>query len=235
MADNNQKRPHTTVVLAMSADGKIADIKRSPARFASSVDQAHLEKQLATADAVLFGAGTLRTYGTTMSISHPQLLQQRLEQNLPSQPLQIVASLSAEIDPRIRFFRQQVSRWLLTTTPGARHWHEGVEFERILVCEAPAANGIDWVSALQQLADLGISRLAVIGGGELIASLIADDLIDEFWLTICPLILGGVDAPTPVEGTGFPSEQLAPRLELLSAEVIEQEVFLHYRRQRIED
>jgi len=235
MADSNQKRPQTTVVLAMSADGKIADVKRSPARFSSLVDQAHLEKQLAAADAVLFGAGTLRTYGTTMSVSDPQLLQQRLQQNLPPQPLQIVASLSAEIDPQIRFFRQDVSRWLLTTTPGARHWHEGVEFARILVCEAPAANGIDWVSALQQLASLGISRLAVIGGGELVASLIADDLIDEFWLTVCPLILGGADAPTPVEGTGFVSEQLAPRLKLLSAEVVNQEVFLHYRRQRVED
>jgi 5-amino-6-(5-phosphoribosylamino)uracil reductase len=235
MADSNQKRPQTTVVLAMSADGKIADVKRSPARFSSSIDQTHLEKQLAAADAVLFGAGTLRTYGTTISVSDPQLLRQRLQQHLPPQPLQIVASLSGEIDPQIRFFRQEVSRWLLTTTPGARRWHEGLEFERILVCEAPAANGIDWVSALQQLASLGISRLAVTGGGELVASLIADDLIDEFWLTVCPLILGGADAPTPVEGTGFVSEQLAPRLELLSAEVINQEVFLHYQRQRIKD
>lgn len=235
MADSNQERPQTTVVLAMSADGKIADIKRSPARFSSSVDQAHLEKQLAAADAVLFGAGTLRTYGTTISVSDSQLLQQRIQHNLPPQPLQIVASLSAEIDPQIRFFRQDISRWLLTTTPGARRWREGLEFARILVCEAPAANGIDWISALQQFAELGISRLAVIGGGELVASLIADDLIDEFWFTICPLILGGVDAPTPVEGTGFFSEQLAPRLELLSAEVVNQEVFLHYRRQRLKD
>lgn len=235
MADNQNKRPRTTVVLAMSVDGKIADVKRSPARFSSVADQTHLEQQIATADAVLFGAGTLRTYETTLSISNPQLLQQRAKHNLPSQPVQIVASLSAHIDPQIRFFRQPVNRWLLTTTIGAKKWKNSTDFERILVSETPAAIGIDWVSALQQLATLGISHLAVLGGGELVASLIADDLIDEFWLTICPLILGGADAPTPVEGTGFSPEDLAPRLQLLSVETINEEVFLHYRRQRAED
>lgn len=59
----------------MSMDGKIADVKRSPARFSSRADKAHLEKQIAAADAVLFGASTLRAYGTTLSISNPQLLQ----------------------------------------------------------------------------------------------------------------------------------------------------------------
>ena len=37
-----QHRPHTTVVMAMSADGKIADVRRSPARFGSLADKAHL-------------------------------------------------------------------------------------------------------------------------------------------------------------------------------------------------
>jgi 5-amino-6-(5-phosphoribosylamino)uracil reductase len=45
------------------------------------------------------------------------------------------------------------------------------------------------------------------------------------------MILGGATAPTPVEGSGFLAD-LAPRLELLSVHTIEQEVFLHYRRQR---
>jgi 5-amino-6-(5-phosphoribosylamino)uracil reductase len=77
---------------------------------------------------------------------------------------------------------------------------------------------------------LGVGRLAILGGGELVASLLKADLVDEFWLTICPLILGGTAAPTPVEGEGF-FPQLAPRLELLGVEAIAQEVFLHYRLQ----
>jgi 5-amino-6-(5-phosphoribosylamino)uracil reductase len=72
-----------------------------------------------------------------------------------------------------------------------------------------------------------MKTLLVTGGGQLVASLLEADLIDEFWITVCPLLLGGTDAPTLVEGKGFPAK-LAPRLTLLSAEVIDQEVFLHY-------
>lgn len=223
-------RPHTTVVLAMSADGKIASDRAAPARFSSPKDKAHLEKRIAQADGVLFGAGTLRAYGTTLGVSDQLLLQQRDQLGKPPQPVQIVCSARAEIDPQLRFFRQPLPRWLLTTSVGANRWHGNPGFERILAVEM-TQEGIDWPDAFRQLAALGLERLAVLGGGKLVASLLAADLIDELSLTICPLILGGATAPTPVEGAGFlPS--LAPRLELLSIEVMAGEVFLHYRLQR---
>lgn len=234
MADYCKNRPYTTVVLAMSADGKISDVQRSPARFSAAADKVHLEQQIADSDGVLFGAGTLRAYGTTLRVSHSNLLHQRSQQKLPPQPIQIVASRTANIDPQLRFFRQPVPRWLLTTAAGAKQWTGCPEFTQLLVYEMPDSLGIDWVAALQQMASLGLSRLAVLGGGQLVASLVAADLIDELWLTVCPLILGGATAPTPVEGEGF-CPALAPRLELLSVQAIEQEVFLHYRRQRPED
>jgi len=224
-------RPHITVVLAMSADGKIADVTRSPARFSSPADQTHLENQVALADAVLFGAGTLRAYGTTRRVSNPQLQQQRQQRGLPIQPVQIVCSRLAQFDPQLGFFRQNVPRWLLTTEAGAKPWRDKSDyFEQILVVNA-SREGINWHEAYQQLNQLGIQRLAVLGGGDLVASLLAADLIDELWFTVCPLILGGAVAPTPVEGAGF-SEQLAKRLELLAVERVDQELFLHYRLSR---
>lgn len=223
-------RPHTTVILAMSADGKIADVRRSPARFSSSTDRAHLEKQVSLADAVLFGAGTLRAYGTTLSVSNPQLKEARLQQGKPAVPIQIVCSYYAEIDPNLRFFRQSVPRWLLTTALGAKRWESNVgSFERILVVDLAAAQ-LDWSDAFCQLTKLGIQRLGILGGGDLVASLLAADLIDEFLLTVCPVILGGERAPTPVEGEGFLSNS-ARSLQLLGVETIDQEVFLHYRLQ----
>ncbi|MDZ7960825.1 MAG: RibD family protein [Aulosira sp. DedQUE10] len=225
-----QHRPHTTVVLAMSADGKIADSRRSPARFGSKADKAHLEKQIAASDATLFGAGTLRAYGTTLTVSHPALLQNRTQAGKSTQPVHIVITQSANINPEIHFFQQPIKRWLLTTTAGALFWRGRSEFEQILVFETP--NGkIDIPAALQHLIILHITRLVVMGGGELVASMLELDLIDELWLTVCPLILAGTNAPTPVEGEGFPAN-LAPRLELLEVQSIDQEVFLHYRLQR---
>jgi 5-amino-6-(5-phosphoribosylamino)uracil reductase len=244
-----QLRPHTTVVLAMSADGKIADFRRSPARFGSQSDKAHLEAQIAASDAVLLGAGTLRAYGTTMTVSQPLLLQHRIKKGKPSQPIHIVITESAELDPEIKFFQQPIERWLLTTTMGAASWQRREQrfhakrlttaqecppkFDQIIVFDTSTGK-VDTSAALQHLASLHITRLAVLGGGELVASLVKLDLIDELWLTVCPLILGGVDAPTPVAGGGFLS-QLAPKLELLEVQQVEQEVFLHYRLKRSGD
>ncbi|MBU7584933.1 MAG: RibD family protein [Nostoc sp. TH1S01] len=229
-----QHRPHTTVVLAMSADGKIADFRRSPARFGSGADKAHLEAQIAASDAVLLGAGTLRAYGTTLTVSHPTLLQHRLKEGKSPQPVHIVITHSADFHPEIKFFNQPIPRWLLTTTVGATIWQERSEFfEQIFVFETSTGT-IDTTAFLQHLASIHITRLAVLGGGQLVASMVNSDLIDEFWLTVCPLILGGTTAPTPVEGQGFLAN-LAPRLKLLEVKQVEQEVFLHYQVQRTLD
>lgn len=228
--DFTYSRPHTTAVLAMSVDGKIADFKGSPARFGSATDKAHLEKQIAFSDGVLFGAGTLRTYGTTLRVSQIHLLEWRERQQKPSQPIQLVCSRSGNFDPELRFFQQPIPRWLLTTASGAAFWQNRPEFEKILVFETQNRE-IDLPAVFWHLKTLGLTNLAILGGGNLVASLIAADLIDELWLTVCPLILGGSSAPTPVEGAGF-LEKLAPHLQLLTVEKVEQEVFLHYRLQR---
>ncbi|MBM0741303.1 RibD family protein [Phormidium sp. CLA17] len=225
-------RPFITVVLAISLDGKIADRQRSPARFGSAADKHHLESQIAQVDAVLFGADTLRSYGTTLPISHPEFLRQRQAQNKPPQPTHIVCSASGNINPQLAFFRQPIPRWLLTTATGAEKWTDQDGFERIIVAEQ--SGGVDWVAAFQRLATLGCDLIAALGGGELIAGLLTAECVDEFWVTVCPLILGGRNAPTLVEGEGF-LEAIAPRLELIEARSLDQEVFLHYRVKRKTD
>lgn len=67
---------------------------------------------------------------------------------------------------------------------------------------------MNWIAAFQTLATLGCDRIAALGGGELIAGLLTADCVDEFWVTVCPLILGGHTANL-VEGEGF-LEAIAP-------------------------
>lgn len=222
-------RPQVIVILAASADGKIATRDRAPAKFSSPLDFAHLERQIARADATLFGAGTLRAHQTTVSVRSPQLRAERQQAGKPPQPIQIVVSRSGRCDRQWRFFQQPVPRWLLTTQAGARAWQAGADsaiyFERLLVAD-DGRGEIAWESTWQQLLAANIRQLAVLGGGQLVAALAEIGAIDELWLTICPVLLGGEAAPTPVDGLGLKAYL---ELELLSAEAIAQEVFLHYR------
>lgn len=227
---NNPKKvkfPWTTIILAMSADGKIADSLRNAARFTSKADLAHLETQIALADAVIFGAGTLRAYGTTLSVSNPDLLKQRKKKNQPLQPLQVVCSANGNLNPHWRFFSQPIPRVLLTTTEGAKYWFSiGTDsFSHILISDRHNSQGINWQSAFQQLMSMGCQKIAILGGGELVASLLKENLVNELWLTISPTLIGGNKAPTPVGGAGlFPFQSL----QLIEVKQIEQEVFLHY-------
>ena len=226
----NLKRPQTTVVLAMTADGKISDVGRHHATFGTAVDKAHLEHQVAISDAVLFGNSTLKSEKSAFLIKNNELITEREAQNQPKQPIQIICSGTGVIDPQWRFFQQPISRWLLTTKQGANTWNNQPGFEKILVCETPTGN-IDFTQALTEMAKAGIEKLGVLGGGKLVASLIAENLIDKLWLTVCPLIFGGENAPTPVDGKGF-SNKLAPRLKLLETRIVGDEIFLHYKVER---
>ncbi|MEO1386862.1 MAG: RibD family protein [Cyanobacteria bacterium J06634_6] len=241
------RRPHITVVLAMSADGKISDAHRAPARFPSKADKAHLERQVANADATLFGASTLRAYGTTLSVTDKGLITERRSRQQPDQPIQIVCSATGNLDPTLRFFQQPIPRWLITTLEGMQFWQSGLHgqtatkrstskpFDHILLNERP----FNWHTVMQDL-KVGksalsaaanrapIQRLLIMGGGELVASLLADDLVDELYLTICPLIIGGKTAPTPVGGLGFTLPR-TPQLTLQSSRTEKDEIFLHYK------
>ena len=225
----SRPRPHTTVVLAMSLDGKIADRDRAVARFSSHRDLEHLEQRVAEADGVLFGAGTLRAYGTCLSIRQPQLRTARAARGQAPQPVQMVGSASGCLDATMKFFQQPVPRWLLTSPTGAGQWPESSPFQQILPLLGAAET--DWRAVAESLYDKGIHRLTLLGGGRLVAAWVAADLVDDWWVTVCPLVLGGRQAPTLCDGEGRPVA-LAPRLQLLSAQAHGQEVFLHYRRQR---
>ncbi len=220
--------PHITLVLAMSLDGKIADAQRRAARFSSAADLAHLEEKVAAADGVLFGGGTLRAYGTTLSVRNPDLLAQRRQRQQIDQPVQIVWSPSGNLDPKFRYFQQPIPRGLVTTADGAQRWAETGLFKHIWTVPEAKTQPWNWPWILAQLKAAGIHHLALLGGGGLTAELLGHHCVHDIFMTVCPLILGGRTAPTPVDGTGF-LVAMAPRLQLLSHRAVEGEVFLHYR------
>ncbi len=70
----------------------------------------------------------------------------------------------------------------------------------------------------------------VEGGATLNWSLIEEGLVDEMYVYIGPLIIGGDRAPTLVDGLGFSFN--FPKLELISVEKLDDGALLKWRFQR---
>lgn len=188
-------RPLLRLVLAVSLDGRLAPPGGGAAQIGGPADRRVLEEALAWADAALVGAETLRRHGSTCLIRDVDLLERRRLEGRPPQPLALAVSRSGRLPESLPFFRQPLERWLLAPVlSGVSAGEPPPGFSRHRVLEA-------WPSQLESLAGLGLSRLLLLGGARLAAALLAENLVDELQLTLCPMLLGGRHSWLPPEAS----------------------------------
>jgi 5-amino-6-(5-phosphoribosylamino)uracil reductase len=219
--DPGPPRPQLRLVLAISLDGRLAPVAGGAAQIGGPGDRRVLEEGLAWADGCLIGAETLRRHGTTCLIHAEDLLEQRRQEGQPPQPLAIAVSRRAAFPADLPFFAQPLERWLLTqggcSGPAAG-------FQRVL----PLAS---WSEALAGLAQAGVVRLLVLGGAQLVASLLAEGWMDELQLTLCPRLLGGPHQWLPAAALVAPP--LGHGWQLVEQRRLEgEELMLRYRLDR---
>ncbi len=194
-------------MLAISLDGRLAPPQGGAAQLGGRGDRRALEEALAWADACLIGSETLRRHGNTCLIRDPSLLTSR--DGRQPQPIAIAVSRGRGLPADLPFFRQPLRRWQLIlgsadSSPGRPESSGGLSvdpnrieapgqelgYERRLCCDT-------WPAALATLLAAGQRRLVVLGGAALAGSLLAEGLLDELQLSLCPLLLGGAHCWLP--------------------------------------
>lgn len=209
--------------LAMSLDGKIATQGRESFVLGSEEDRVQMDRLRLEADAILMGAGTLRTF------QKPFLLR------LPGrQPLNVIVSSRLEgISPTWPFFKSDaIERLLLVSAPvSATKLKPFEKTSEIVMLKKETARNPLARQIIAELSRRGIERLLIEGGGELMWSFASRNLIDEYHVTLTPRILGGRKSPTLVDGPGFtPSQSLC--LKLMQCRPVGDELYLTYRKSR---
>ena len=149
------------------------------------------------ADVILVGAGTVRAEGYGGIRFPPDRAARRLRWGFGAEPPPIV----------------------ITTEHGARTVPDGV---RVIVA---GTDRIELAVAIDALAASGLRRIHCEGGPALLAALAAGGLLDEYCLTIAPLMLGSGAAPV------LPMELSDPLAwHLLTATVSGSHLFTRYRK-----
>lgn len=193
----------TTVVIAMTVDGKISSVDPQAGGNPDAADQAHVEYEVSLADLILVGAGTIRAGDVIFSIRNPELLAARETRGQSRQPIVCVVSGSLDLSLDSPFLSEDIERWIFTTRAGLERSSDTTSLQKLAELIDLGDTDLDWNRAYSLMAERGIHKVVALGGGYLTASLVKAGRIDDWWLTIWPVIYGGKDAPTPVEGEGF--------------------------------
>lgn len=200
---------------AISLDGRIHTRDERPPVLGTRHDLRRMRVLRGQVDAVLVGGATFRRWPIA-ALPDDDALARR------TQPFwNIVVTRRADITPRPAFIAEQRIKKLILTTP---HYKTPAFDADIDIC--PQENiDIQWmINALERR---GIKSVMIEAGGDLMAQFLAADLVDEMFVTICPILIGGKSNASLVNGAGFLAEQV-PRLKLQHLERIEDEVYLHY-------
>lgn len=222
-------RPFVLVNMAMTADGKIATTDGSSSSFGSQHDKAAMFELRSTVDAVMAGARTVDSDAVTMGPGEARYRRQRIRRGLNEYNLRVIVSRRGTIDPEAEIFRHRFSPIIILTTERApvRRLDALRRSAEVQVC---GEREVDFAGALRWLrSEWGVKRLLCEGGGELNDALLRAGLVDELYLTICPLIFGGRHAPTIAEGTGVPLLGLATMLDHRKHRRVGDELFLRFR------
>jgi riboflavin-specific deaminase-like protein len=224
------KLPFVFLNVASTADGKLAPRTRHFIPFSSQRDQRLLLELRARADAVMAGARTVDRGPVDLGPGPAEYRRRRLKQGLPEYNLRVVVSGSATLDPTAEIFQRRFSPIivLVAETADARK----VQRLRRVADDVKAfgQHEVDFLQALRWLRkQWHVKRLLCEGGGEINAGLFRYNAVDEVYLTLTPLIFGGKNAPTMVDGEGVSEVDQATRMRLKSLERVGDELFLVYR------
>ena len=183
-------RPHLTLKLALSMDGRIATAS-GESQWITGPEARRMAHVLRSQnDAVLVGGGTAR-------IDNPTLTVRGLGKT--RQPVRIVATrtLNTPWPNKLAETIGEAPVWIIhgeanSDTPEAQRWADaGASLLPI------AVNGghLDPLALLEALGAAGLTRVFCEGGGTLAASFLAADLVDELIVFSAGLAIGAEGQP----------------------------------------
>ncbi len=215
------ERPYTLANFVASVDGR-ATISGRSAPLSNSSDRELFHALRESVDAVLAGTGTLRVERYGRLIKDPAARTRRAQRGLAPEPVAVVISRTGQVPYEIPLFAEPEARIVEFT--GASAPRPVAAQRELVMLEEGAA---DLRRVFERLrADFGIRTLLCEGGPTIFGSLVAEGLVDELFLTLAPVLVGGESNPDILSGPPLPEPA---GLELASVLECEGALFLRFR------
>lgn len=227
-------RPHVHAKWAMSLDGKIATHTQASKWISSAESRGIVHELRGGMDAIIVGSRTAAADDPLLTVRPPG----------PRTPARVVFDSQCRLGRESRLVQTiDEAPVIVCTTPHAerarceRLRSQGVDV--LEVPEAVAANSRapaepsaghprpDVAKALELLAEREMTNVLVEGGGKLFGAFFDADCIDEYHVFLAPVVLGGEDSPSPVEGRGLDAVPQGCPFRAVERRLLEHDLYIH--------
>ncbi len=201
--------PFVTAKFAMSLDGKIATYSGDSKWVTGPLAREEVQRIRRESDAVMVGINTVLA-------DDPQLTARAPDGSpFPRQPIRVVLDSHCRTPPETRMLQEPgVTLVAISSEAPAKQVASlqaaGAE---VLTCLSEAPGMVAIGQVLAELGQRGVVNLLVEGGGITLGTLFDAGLVDKVYAFIAPVIIGGSQAASPIEGHGAARMAEAWRVE----------------------
>ena len=194
---------------AMSVDGKITT-RNNDSSISSEEDLVRVHKLRSAVDGIVIGISTVLEDDPMLNVRHFT--------KTTKNPTRIIIDSKARIplDSKIIKSAKKIQTIIAVTQNASRKKINAIEGRggKVLVF---GIGRVNIRKLFQQLERLGLEKILVEGGGEINWSVLKLGLVNELIVTISPVIIGGRDAKTLVEGRGIANISDAVTMKLINS------------------
>jgi diaminohydroxyphosphoribosylaminopyrimidine deaminase/5-amino-6-(5-phosphoribosylamino)uracil reductase len=218
-------RPHVALKWAMTLDGKVATPTGDSRWISGEMSRARVHRWRSEMDAVAVGIGT--------ALADDPELTARVDA-VRRQPRRVVFDAEARlpVEGKLVSTAREVPVTVVCARAAGRTAADRLRAAGVDVIVASGENEVARVrSALDELGAREVQSLLLEGGPHIAGAFLDAGEVDEARIFVAPLIAGGREARTPVEGEGVERIEAAIRAEGTGVERIDDDVLITARLQ----
>ena len=218
------KLPFVVMKSAMSLDGKIATATGHSQWISCIESRQYVHALRNELMGIMVGVNTV--------IADDPQLTTRLDGATGRNPIRIVVDSKGRIPLSAKMLKDGTMNPVIIATTSDFPVQKRLTLEKSghKVLTLPERYGhVDLQKLMLELGELGIDSILLEGGGTLNESALKNGIVDEIQFIIAPLILGGRDAISAVEGTGFNTVDEGIRLHQMTTRQIGKDILMTAR------
>ena len=213
-----KSKPKIILSAAISIDGKIATTS-GESKLSSKKDLIRLHKLRSKMDCILVGKNTVIKDDPELTVRYSQ----------GKNPIRIVLDSSGKIPSKSKILQTSDKiKTILVVSKKIQKTNlqrlKKFPVELLIIGKSQ----VNIKSLIKKLGEKKMKSILLEGGGTLNWEFVKSNLVDEYYITITPFILGGKDSISLVQGRGFDKIAKSPNIHLKSAKRLKNDLVLHY-------